>query len=183
MSKLREKYKTEIRGALKEALGLKNILQVPALTKTIVSVGVKAMERESLDDIIANITLITGQVPLKTKARKSIANFKLRSGMTIGAKVTLRGQRMYDFLDRLINASLPRIRDFRGLSPTGFDGSGNYSLGIEDQTIFPEIDPDEVKKVHGLNITIVTSTGSDDDARELLKRFGMPIAETGSEGE
>jgi len=182
MTVLKNKFRTEIAPALQKALGLANPMQVPRVEKIVVNVGVKATDKDVLKDLVEDLRKITGQAPLVTKARKSISNFKLRAGMPIGAKVTLRGDRMYDFLARLIHAALPRIRDFRGLSPKGFDGRGNYNFGVDEHSVFPEIDPDAVKKVHGMNITIVTSARDDKTALELLKRLGVPLAEkTGKE--
>jgi large subunit ribosomal protein L5 len=177
MSKLKEKFRSEIRPGLQEALGLRNSLEVPKLDKIVVSLGVKAADKDVLKDLTADLSRITGQAPMVTRSKKSISNFKLREGIPIGAKVTLRGDRMYDFVERLAGAALPRIRDFRGLSPTGFDGRGNYSFGVEEHTIFPELDPDEVKQVRGMNITFVTSTKEDKHAHELLKRLGIPFAD------
>jgi len=174
---LQEQYKTTIRPALQKALGLKNHMEVPLLEKIVINVGIKSVDKDVLKDVVENLRKITGQAPVVTKAKKSISNFKLREGMDIGAKVTLRGERMYDFFARLVNAALPLIRDFRGLPRTGFDRKGNYNFGIQDQTIFPEIDPDDVKRVHGMDIAIVTSSGTDEGAKVLLKHLGMPFAE------
>lgn len=176
MTTLKEQYRTVIRPALQKALELKNPMEVPCIEKIVVNVGIKAVDKDALKEVVENLRRISGQAPVVTKAKKSISNFKLRAGMDIGAKVTLRGERMYDFLFRLVNAALPRIRDFRGLPATGFDGRGNYNFGIEDQTIFPEIDPDDVKKVHGMDIAIVTSSRTNNGAHGLLKRLGMPFA-------
>lgn len=177
MSDLRARYKSETRAALQKSLGLKNPMQVPKLEKIVVNLGVKATDKDVLKDMVEDLKKITGQAPLVTKAKKSISNFKLRAGMPIGAKVTLRGAMMYDFFTRLVGAALPRIRDFKGLPLEGFDGRGNYNFGVVEQTIFPEVDPDSVKKVHGLNITIVTSAPDDSGARELLKMLGLPLAD------
>lgn len=177
MTTLKEQYKTTIRPALQKALELKNPMEVPSLEKIVLNVGIKSIDKDVLKDVVENLRKITGQAPVITKSTKSISNFKLRAGMDIGAKVTLRGDRMYDFFSRLVNAALPRIRDFRGLPRTGFDGKGNYNFGIQDQTIFPEIDPDDVKRVHGMDIAVVTSSRSDKGAQALLKHLGMPFAE------
>ncbi len=177
MSALRDRYQNELRAALQQALGMKNLMQVPRLEKIVISMGVKSTDKDLLKEMVEDLKKIAGQAPLVTKSRKSISNFKLRAGMPIGAKVTLRGDRMYEFFMRLTHAGLPRIRDFRGLSAGGFDGRGSYSFGIDDQTIFPEIDPDDVKKVHGMNITFVTSAEDDKAAFELLKRLGLPFGE------
>ena len=177
MATLKEKYKNEVVPAFKKAGKFKNPMQIPALDKVVVNMSVNSSaERDTLKWVSEDLTKITGQKPVITKARKSIANFKLREGMSIGAKVTLRGPRMYDFLERLINATLPRIRDFRGVSPKAFDGQGNFTLGLKEQTIFPEIQPDQIKKVQGMDITIVTTAKNNDDARELLKLLGIPFA-------
>src|SRR5437588_5727786 len=157
--RLRQRYDSEVRGALKEQLGLGNIMEVPRFTKIVVNMGVgqATQQASALEGAVADLTTITGQKPLVTKARKSIAGFKLREGMSIGAKVTLRGDRMWEFLDRLISIALPRIRDFRGLSPRSFDGRGNYSLGIREQIIFPEIDYDSINQIRGLDVAITTT--------------------------
>jgi len=177
MSNLRQRYKSEMRPALQKAMAFENPMQVPRLIKVVVNIGVKAGEKEVLDAVVADLSKITGQMPQIRKAKKSISNFKVRSGMPVGARVTLRGNRMYEFVERLINVALPRIRDFRGLPRDVFDGNGNYNFGIEDQTIFPEIDPDETKHVHGMNITLVTSADDDDHAYQLLKSLGMPLSD------
>ena len=177
IARLKQKYQTEIVPQMKEARGYRNIMQVPRVTKIVVNMGTGSKhDREALKAVVEDLALIAGQRPIITKSRKSIANFKLREDMPIGAKVTLRGARMFDFLDRLINAALPRIRDFRGVSPGSFDGHGNFTLGLKDQTSFPEIDPDRVKAMQGMDITICTTAASDDDARELLKLLGIPFA-------
>ena len=181
MSELSTKYNKEIKPELQKALGLKNPMEVPRVVKVVLSFGIKATDKDKLNDMVAELKAIAGQAPLVTKAKKSISNFKLREGMPIGAKVTLRGGRMYDFLTRLIHAALPRIRDFRGLPPAGFDGRGNYNIGVDEQTIFPEIHPDDVKHVHGLNIAIVTTAQSDAHAYKLLQLLGLPLAEKSSE--
>jgi large subunit ribosomal protein L5 len=177
MARLLELYKQEITPKLMERFGYKNIMQVPKVEKIIINVGVgEAIQNpKALDGAVNDLMLITGQKPIVTKAKKSIAGFKLREGMPIGCKVTLRGERMYDFLNRLVNIVLPRVRDFRGISPQAFDGRGNYSLGIKEQTIFPEIEYDKIDKIRGLEVIIVTSAKTDEEARELLKSMGMPF--------
>lgn len=177
MARLYEQYKQEISPKMMDRFQYKNIMQVPKIEKVIVNVGVgEAIQNpKSLDGAVNDLMLITGQRPVITKAKKSIAGFKLREGMSIGCKVTLRGERMYDFLDRLINIVLPRVRDFRGVSPQAFDGRGNYSLGIKEQTIFPEIEYDKIDKIRGLEVVIVTNAKTDEEARELLKSMGMPF--------
>lgn len=177
MTALRDKYDSEVTGALKESLGISNVMMIPRLQKVVVNMGMGCADKDHLKSSVEELGSVTGQKPVVTKARKSISNFKLRAGMDIGAKVTLRKTRMYEFLDRLINSALPRIRDFRGVPPTGFDGRGNYTLGIKDQTIFPEIDPNSSNATQGMNITIVTSTESDAEAREMLKLLGMPFSD------
>ncbi|MBP89803.1 MAG: 50S ribosomal protein L5 [Planctomycetaceae bacterium] len=175
--RLQEKYQTEILPALQESLGRTNRLALPRLQKIAVNMGVgdASQDKKNLESAVDALTQITGQKPIITKARKSIAGFRLREGMSIGCKVTLRRQRMYEFLDRLIAIALPRVRDFRGISRTAFDGAGNYSLGLTEQLVFPELNPDKFTKVQGMNITLVTSTRSNDEARELLRMFGMPF--------
>ena len=175
--RLIERYEKEIVPALAEKLGRKNRLSLPRLQKIVVNMGVGSAitEKKHMEDAIAALTQITGQKPVVCRARKSIANFRLREGMAIGAKVTLRGTRMYEFLDRLISLAVPRVRDFRGLSPKAFDGHGNYSLGFSEQLVFPELNPDKFVRPQGMNITINTSTDSNDEARELLRGFGMPF--------
>jgi len=175
--RLREKYVKEILPALAKKLGRTNRHSLPRLQKIVVNMGVgKAIaEKKILEDALAAMTLITGQKPLTTLSRKSIANFKLRENMPIGCKVTLRGARMYEFLDRLISVALPRVRDFRGLDPNGFDRRGNYNLGLTEQLVFPELNPDKFTTPQGMNITLVTSATNDDEARELLRGFGMPL--------
>lgn len=177
MARLFEQYKQEITPKLMDKFAYKNIMQVPKIEKIIVNVGVgEAIQNpKALDGAVSDLMIITGQKPIITKAKKSIAGFKLREGMPIGCKVTLRGERMYDFLNRLINIVLPRVRDFRGVSPQAFDGRGNYSLGIKEQTIFPEIEYDKIDKIRGLEVIIVTSAKTDEEARELLKSMGMPF--------
>src|SRR5665647_1571106 len=174
---LKERYQKEIAPALKAAIGADNVMQIPRVTKVVVNIGVgEALDNaKALEAAVADLTLITGQKPIITKAKKSIANFKLREGRQIGVKVTLRGERMWSFLDRLMNIALPRVRDFRGISPNAFDGRGNYSMGLQEQIIFPEIEYDKVEKVKGMNITIVTTAKSDAEARVLLKLMGVPF--------
>ena len=177
MTTLKEKYKTSIAPGLQKKLNCSNPMQVPKIQKIVLNMGVKAtMDKDMLKAVSEDLGRITGQKPVITHSRKSIANFKLREGMPIGVKVTLRGDRMYEFLDRLINIALPRIRDFRGISAKAFDGRGNYTLGLKEQIIFPEIDPDRVKATQGMDITIVTTAKTNDDARTLLREFGMPFA-------
>ncbi|HSB89857.1 MAG TPA: 50S ribosomal protein L5 [Anaerolineales bacterium] len=174
---LRERYDREIAPALKKDLGLKSLMQIPRLEKIIVNVGVgEALDNaKALDSAVDDITVITGQKPVVTKARKSISNFKLREGRAIGLKVTLRGERMWSFFDRLVNVALPRTRDFRGVSPNSFDGRGNYTLGIREQLIFPEIVYDKIDKIRGFEVTVVTTAPDDAQARALLQLLGMPF--------
>jgi large subunit ribosomal protein L5 len=177
MNRMKEHYQKEIVPALYQNLGLTNIMQVPTPKKVVVNIGLgEAMDNpKALEAAVADLTQITGQKPIVTKARKSIANFKLREGRAIGAKVTLRGERMWAFIDRLFNIVLPRVRDFRGVSPDAFDGRGNYTLGLREQLIFPEIEYDKIDKVRGMEITIVTNAPSDDQAAALLQMLGMPF--------
>ena len=177
MSRLYEQYSAEMKDAMMKKFGYKNIMQVPKLDKIVINMGVgEAKEnKKALDTAIADLEIISGQKPVVTRARKSVANFKLREGMPIGCKVTLRGERMYEFADRLINLALPRVRDFRGVSQNSFDGRGNYALGIKEQLIFPEIEYDKVDKVRGMDIIFVTTANTDEEARELLTLFGMPF--------
>ena len=177
MARLWEKYKTEVLPALLEQAGTKNRMAVPRLEKVVVSAGTgsPAVDKKRFEAANKDLEIITGQKPLGCKARKSVSNFKVRAGMETGLKVTLRGARMYEFLDRLINIAIPRIRDFRGLNPQSFDGRGNYSLGINEQTIFPEIDSAAVEMAQGMNITIVTGARNDREGRELLRLMGMPF--------
>ena len=173
-----EKYVSEVKPALIEKRKYKNVHQVPRLEKIVVNMGVSAsLEKGAIDDAVKDLTMITGRKPVISKSRKSIANFKLRENQPIGCRVTLRREAMYEFFDRLVAAALPRIRDFRGISPRSFDGRGNYSLGISDQTVFPEIELEKIKRQQGMDVTIVTSAESDDEALELLKMLGMPFAE------
>lgn len=181
MNHLRERYQKEIAPALMKSLNLANVMQVPRIKKVVVNVGVgEALDNpKSLEAAVEDITKITGQKPVITKARKSIAAFKLREGRAIGVKVTLRGERMWDFLDRLMNIALPRVRDFRGVPPDAFDGRGNYTLGLREQLVFPEIDYDKIDKLRGLEISIVTSARTDEEGRQLLKLLGMPFKKDG----
>ena len=180
--RLKVRYDGEIRAQLKDSLGLGNIMEVPRLEKIVVNMGVgRATQQASLlEGAVADLTLITGQKPLVTRARRSIAAFKLREGVPIGAKVTLRGDRMWEFLDRLIALAIPRIRDFRGLPPTGFDGRGNYTFGVDEQLIFPEVDYDKIDTVRGMDITIVTTARTNAEGRALLDAFGFPFRRSDS---
>lgn len=176
--RLREKYEKEISAALMQKFGYKSPMQIPKLEKVVLNMGVgDARENpKALDSAAGDLAIITGRKPIITKAKKSVANFKIRQGMSIGCKVTLRGSQMYEFVDKLLNIALPRVRDFRGISDKAFDGRGNYSLGIREQLIFPEIEFDKVDKVRGMDIVFVTSAKTDEEARELLKLLGMPFA-------
>lgn len=177
MSALRTKYLKEIVPQLRDGGQYANVHLIPRITKVVINICVGTKhDRDALTEAAEELATITGQKPALTKARTSVSNFKLREGMLLGAKVTLRGQRMYEFLDRLMNNALPRIRDFRGVSARSFDGRGNYTLGIQEQTIFPEIDPNKVKRSQGMDVTIVTTARTDDEARELLRALGMPFA-------
>ena len=177
MSRLNEKYTSEIRQALQEKFQYKNVMEIPKLEKVGINIGVgdAVGNAKALEAAVNDLTIIAGQKPVITKAKKSIANFKVREGMSLGTKVTLRGERMYEFLDKLINVALPRVRDFRGVSAKAFDGRGNYALGLKEQLIFPEIEYDQVERVTGMDIIIVTSAKTDEEARELLTQFGMPF--------
>ncbi|ADU92635.1 MULTISPECIES: 50S ribosomal protein L5 [Geobacillus] len=177
MNRLKEKYVNEVVPALMSKFNYKSIMQVPKIEKIVINMGVgdAVQNPKALDSAVEELTLIAGQRPVVTRAKKSIAGFRLRQGMPIGAKVTLRGERMYEFLDKLISVSLPRVRDFRGVSKKSFDGRGNYTLGIKEQLIFPEIDYDKVNKVRGMDIVIVTTANTDEEARELLALLGMPF--------
>ena len=177
MARLKEKYNNEIVDAMTKRFGYENIMQVPKLEKIVVNMGVGEAKENSkiLDSAIADLEKITGQKAVTTKAKNSVANFKIREGMPIGCKVTLRGEKMYEFLDRLVNLALPRVRDFRGVNPNAFDGRGNYALGIKEQLIFPEIEYDKVDKVRGMDVIFVTTAQTDEEARELLAQFGMPF--------
>jgi len=177
MNRLKERYQTEMVPALKESLNLTNVMQVPQVKKVVINIGMgEALDNpKSLDAAVGDIMQITGQKPVVTKARTSIANFKLREGRSIGVKVTLRGERMWSFLDRLLNIVLPRVRDFRGIPRDAFDGRGNYTLGLREQLIFPEIEYDKIDKIRGMEITIVTSATNDEQATRLLEMLGMPF--------
>jgi len=177
VSRLKEKYLKEVVPALRERFGYRSVMEVPKLEKIVLNMGVgeAAQDPKALDGAMADLMAISGQKPAVTRAKKSIAAFKIRAGMPVGCKVTLRGQRMYDFLDKLINVGLPRIRDFRGVSPKGFDGRGNYSLGLREQLIFPEIKYDKVDKIRGLDVIIVTTAKTDEEAYALLSELGMPF--------
>lgn len=176
-SRLRETYQNEIVDGMTKKFGYKNVMQVPKLAKIVINMGIGEAKENSkvLDAAMSELEIITGQKPVTTKAKNSIANFKLREGMPIGCKVTLRGDKMYEFFDRLVNLALPRVRDFRGVNPNAFDGRGNYALGIKEQLIFPEIEYDKVDKVRGMDVIIVTTAETDEEARELLTQFGMPF--------
>ena len=176
MNRLQETYNKEIVPAMIEKFGYKNIMQVPKLNKIVINMGVGEAKDNSkvLDSAVKDLEIIAGQKAVVTKAKKSIANFKIREGLPIGCKVTLRGEKMYDFADRLINLALPRVRDFRGVSANSFDGRGNYALGIKEQLIFPEIEYDKVDKVRGMDVIFVTTANTDEEARELIRLFGMP---------
>ncbi len=178
MNKMLERYQNEAVPAMKKAFNYKNVMQIPRIQKIVVNIGVgEALENaKALEYAVADLTTVTGQKPIQTKARVSIANFKLREGRIIGTKVTLRGPRMWDFLDRLVNVTLPRVRDFRGVSANAFDGRGNYTLGLKDQLVFPEIEYDKIDKLRGMEVTIVTSARNDDEARTLLQLLGMPFS-------
>jgi large subunit ribosomal protein L5 len=175
---MQDKYNTEVVPALRKAFDFKNIMQVPRITKVVVNIGMgEAMDNpKAMEAAVSDLTTITGQKPVMTKARKSIANFKLREGRLIGTKVTLRGDRMWAFLDRLMSTALPRVRDFRGVSANAFDGRGNYTLGLRDQLIFPEIEYDKIDKLRGMEVTIVTTAKNDDQARVMLQLLGMPFS-------
>jgi large subunit ribosomal protein L5 len=179
--RLRVRYDTEIKAALKDELGLANVMQVPRLTKIVVNMGVgrATQQRSLLDGAVTDMTIITGQKPLVTKAKKSIASFKLREGNEIGVKVTLRGDRMWEFYDRLVSLAIPRIRDFRGMPPKQFDGRGNYTFGLTEQLVFPEINYDKIDSVRGMDITLVTTAESDDHGRALLRALGFPFRRDG----
>ena len=179
MPRMKARYREEIVPALREQFGYDNVMQVPGLVKIVVNMGVGEAARDSklIEGAIRDLTLITGQKPQVTKARKSIAQFKLREGMPIGCHVTLRGDRMWEFLDRLLSIALPRIRDFRGLNPTQFDGNGNYTFGLNEQSMFHEIDQDAIDRVRGMDITVVTTAKTDDEGRALLKALGFPYKE------
>ena len=177
MNRLRQKYENEVKNQMVEKFGYKSVMQIPTIDKIVINMGSGDAVSNSkvLDEAVAELALITGQKPVITRAKKSIAGFRLREGMPIGCKVTLRGERMYDFLDKLVSVSLPRVRDFRGVSKKSFDGRGNYTLGVKEQLIFPEIDFDKVNKVRGMDIVVVTTANTDEEARELLTQLGMPF--------
>lgn len=178
-ARLKELYRSEVAPALMKKFEYKSVMQIPKLDKIVINVGCGEARENSkvVDAIVSDLTQITGQKPIICKAKKSVANFKLREGMPIGVKVTLRGDRMYEFLDRFYNIALPRVRDFRGINPNSFDGRGNYAMGIKEQLIFPEIDYDKIDKVRGMDIIMVTTANTDEEARELLKLMGAPFAE------
>ena len=177
MSRLKDLYKSEIVDAMVKKFGYKNIMEVPKLDKIVINMGVGEAKDNSkvLETAVKELEIITGQKVVTTKAKNSVANFKIREGMPIGCKVTLRGEKMYEFLDRLVNLALPRVRDFRGVSSSSFDGRGNYALGIKEQIIFPEIEYDKIDKVRGMDIIVVTTAKTDEEARELLRLFNMPF--------
>lgn len=177
MSRLKDKYKSDVVPAMMQKFGYENIMQAPKLEKVIVNMGLgEAIQNSKIIDAAVNdMMIITGQKPVTTKAKKSIAAFKLRAGMTVGAKVTLRGERMFDFVDKLFNIALPRVRDFRGVSPKSFDGRGNFSMGVREQLMFPEVDYDKIDKIRGMDIIFVTTAKTDEEARELLRLMGMPF--------
>ena len=178
MSRLKDLYSNEIKDAMVKKFGYKNVMQIPKLDKIVINMGVGEAKENAkvLDTAIKDLETITGQKAVVTRAKKSVANFKLREGMPIGCKVTLRGEKMYEFTDRLVNLALPRVRDFHGVNPDSFDGRGNYALGIKEQIIFPEIEYDKVDKVRGMDVIFVTTAKTDEEARELLRLFGMPFA-------
>lgn len=178
MARLKDKYNNEVKQALKTKFDYKNIMQVPKLEKVVINMGVGKAKDDSkaLDNAMRDLALIAGQKPIVTKAKKSIANFKIREGMNLGCKVTLRGNKMYEFVDRLFNVAIPRVRDFRGVSAKAFDGRGNYALGIKEQLIFPEIDYDKIGDIQGMDVIFVTSAKTDEEAKELLALLGMPFA-------
>ena len=178
MARLKEQYQNEMVDALMKKFGYKNVMQVPKLDKIVINMGVGEAKENAkvLDSAVRDLEIISGQKAVLTKAKKSIANFKLREGMPIGCKVTLRGERMYEFLDRFFNVALPRVRDFRGINPDSFDGRGNYNMGLKEQLIFPEIDYDKIDKVRGMDICFVTTATTDEEARELLKLMGAPFS-------
>ena len=177
MARLKTRYNEEIKAKLQEQLGLKNVMEIPRITKITLNMGVggATQDKKLLEGAVSDMTLIAGQKPVVTHARNSIAGFKVREGWPIGCKVTLRGDQMYEFLDRLISITIPRIRDFRGFSPKAFDGRGNYSLGIKEQIVFPEVDFDKIDRIRGMDVTITTSAGNDEEGRALLKAFGFPF--------
>ena len=178
MSRLKDTYKNEIVDAMTKKFGYKNVMEVPKIDKIVVNMGVGEAKENAklLESAVADMELITGQKAVVTKAKNAIANFKIREGQNIGCKTTLRGEKMYEFLDRLVNLALPRVRDFRGVNPNSFDGRGNYALGIKEQIIFPEVEYDKIDKVRGMDVIIVTTAKTDEEARELLRLFNMPFA-------
>ena len=178
MARLQERYQSEIKGKMQEKFQYKNVMEIPKLEKITINMGLGEGKDNAkiIESAVKELALISGQQPVITKARKSIANFKVREGMPVGVKVTLRGEKMYEFVDRLVNLALPRVRDFRGVNPNAFDGRGNYALGIKEQIIFPEIEFDKVDKVRGMDIIFVTTAKTDEEARELLTLFNMPFA-------
>ena len=178
MSRYRELYDTDIKKAMKEKFGYKNDLQIPKLEKIVINMGVGEAKENAkiLEAAMRDLEIISGQKPIATKSKNSVANFKIREGMPIGCKVTLRGEKMYEFFDRLVNLALPRVRDFRGINPNAFDGRGNYALGIKEQLIFPEIEYDKIDKVRGMDVIFVTTANTDEEAKELLALFNMPFA-------
>ena len=177
MNRLRERFENEIKKSMMEKFNYTSVMQVPKVDKIVINMGLGEAVSNSkiIDEAVAELALITGQKPIVTRAKKSIAGFRLREGMPIGCKVTLRGARMYDFLDKLVSVALPRVRDFRGISANAFDGRGNYTLGVKEQLIFPEIEYDKISKVRGMDIVIVTTANTDEESRELLKELGMPF--------
>ena len=178
MTRLKEKYNNEIVAAMQKKFGYKNVMQVPKLDKIVINMGVGEAKdnAKALESAVRDMEIIAGQKPVVTKAKKSVANFKIREGLAIGCKVTLRGDKMYEFADRLISLALPRVHDFRGVNPNAFDGRGNYALGVKEQLIFPEIEYDKVDKVRGMDVIFVTTANTDEEARELLTQFGMPFS-------
>ncbi len=178
MARLKDFYSQEVAPAMMKKFGYKNVMEIPKVEKVVVNMGVSEAvgNPKVLDAAVADLTQISGQKPIVTKAKKSISAFKVREGMSIGTKVTLRGDRMYHFMDKLLNVALPRVRDFRGISPKAFDGRGNYTLGVKEQLIFPEMEYDKIDKIRGMDITIVTTAKTDEEARELLKLMGMPFS-------
>jgi len=179
MARLKKKYLEEVRPAMTTKFGYKNIMEIPRLEKVVINMGIgeATQNPKALDGAVESLTAISGQKPIITRAKKSIAAFKLRTGMPIGCKVTLRGERMYDFVDKMVNVALPRVRDFRGVSAKAFDGRGNYTLGLKEQLIFPEIEYDKVDKIRGMDVVIVTTAKTDEEARELMRLIGMPFAD------
>jgi large subunit ribosomal protein L5 len=178
MARLKEKYNSEVKKALMDKFQYSNVMEIPKIEKVVVNMGLgEAKENPKVVQVaVAEMATITGQQPIVTKAKKSVANFKVRAGMPVGAKVTLRGEKMYEFIDRFVNISLPRVRDFRGVNPNAFDGRGNYTVGVKEQLIFPEIEYDKIDKVRGMDITFVTTAKSDEEARELLRLMGVPFS-------